>query len=304
MSDSKKKKAAAKKGGKALKGSASASQLSEAENSAANGLAGALEEFALNDRSTTGVLTSHPQSRDIHFDSFTLLYHGHELLTDTRLELNYGRCVKLPAYCQGGCSVLCIGPIHVHLCIPLLMLATPARVRGAAWLVALHPPAATRQRPAASRSSRRRYGLIGPNGCGKSCLLKALGARDLEIPQHIDVYLLDREIPASDMTALEVGGWLKKARAIAGPATIAMLVASNGEPPAAACCICCCGRRAPPLEGTRPRDVHPCLSSLRRCSQAVKSVDDERARLEAEAEALADQQGDEVEARLEDIYER
>lgn len=44
--------------------------------------------------------------------------------------------------------------------------------------------------------------------------------------------------------------------------------------------------------------------SLRRCSQAVKSVDDERARLEAEAEALADQQGDEVEARLEDIYER
>ncbi|KAI7846313.1 hypothetical protein COHA_000150 [Chlorella ohadii] len=176
VSDSKKKKAAAKKGGKALKGSASASQLSEAENSAANGLAGALEEFALNDRSTTGVLTSHPQSRDIHFDSFTLLYHGHELLTDTRLELNYGR----------------------------------------------------------------RYGLIGPNGCGKSCLLKALGARDLEIPQHIDVYLLDREIPASDMTALE----------------------------------------------------------------AVKSVDDERARLEAEAEALADQQGDEVEARLEDIYER
>ena len=40
------------------------------------------------------------------------------------------------------------------------------------------------------------------------------------------------------------------------------------------------------------------------CSQAVKSVDAERARLEAEAEALADQQGDEVEARLEDIYER
>lgn len=52
----------------------------------------------------------------------------------------------------------------------------------------------------------RRYGLIGPNGCGKSCLLKALGARDLPIPEHIDVYLLDREIPASDMTALEVRG--------------------------------------------------------------------------------------------------
>jgi hypothetical protein len=36
----------------------------------------------------------------------------------------------------------------------------------------------------------------------------------------------------------------------------------------------------------------------------VKSVDAERGRLEAEAEALADQQGDEVEQRLEDIYER
>lgn len=34
------------------------------------------------------------------------------------------------------------------------------------------------------------------------------------------------------------------------------------------------------------------------------SVDAERARLEAEAEALAEQQGEEVEARLEDIYER
>lgn len=87
-----------KAGSKAsLKGSASASQLSEAENSAvnggidANGMAAALAEFELNDRSTTGVLTSHPQSRDIHFESFSLLFHGHELLTDTRLELNYGR---------------------------------------------------------------------------------------------------------------------------------------------------------------------------------------------------------------------
>lgn len=105
VSDSKKKKAAAKKGGKALKGSASASQLSEAENSAANGLADALEEFELNDRSTTGVLTSHPQSRDIHFESFSLLYHGHELLADTQLELNYGRCVSTRGWLRGGCSV-------------------------------------------------------------------------------------------------------------------------------------------------------------------------------------------------------
>ena len=48
-------------------------------------------DLGLNDRATTGVLTSHPQSRDIHFEQFTLLFHGHELLADAKLELNYGR---------------------------------------------------------------------------------------------------------------------------------------------------------------------------------------------------------------------
>ena len=45
---------------------------------------------------------------------------------------------------------------------------------------------------------------MGPNGSGKSTLLKALGNREVPIPEHIDIYFLDREIPASDMTALEV----------------------------------------------------------------------------------------------------
>jgi ATP-binding cassette subfamily F protein 2 len=49
----------------------------------------------------------------------------------------------------------------------------------------------------------RRYGLVGPNGSGKSTLLKALGNREVPIPEHIDIYFLDREIPATDMTALE-----------------------------------------------------------------------------------------------------
>jgi len=51
------------------------------------------------DRSCTGILTSHPQSRDIQFEKFTLLFHGHMLLEDTNLELNYGRSV-LSAMCR------------------------------------------------------------------------------------------------------------------------------------------------------------------------------------------------------------
>lgn len=91
-SDRKKAKAIAKKGSKAsLKGMGGSSANLADENGAVNGLAAAVEEFELNDRSTTGILTSHPQSRDIQFESFSLLYHGHELLQDTKVELNYGR---------------------------------------------------------------------------------------------------------------------------------------------------------------------------------------------------------------------
>jgi hypothetical protein len=87
----------------------------------------------------------------------------------------------------------------------------------------------------------RRYGLIGPNGCGKSCLLKSLAAREVAIPEHIDIYFLDREVGASDETALD----------------------------------------------------------------CVKSVDEERIRLDKESEKLMEgEMTPEVEQRLEDIYER
>ena len=86
----------------------------------------------------------------------------------------------------------------------------------------------------------RRYGLLGPNGCGKSSLLKALGNREIPIPEHIDVYFLDREMPASDQTALE----------------------------------------------------------------AVMSVDEEKKKLEAQAEHLLEKEDPESQLLLEDIYER
>jgi len=48
-----------------------------------------------------------------------------------------------------------------------------------------------------------RYGLMGVNGCGKSALLAVLGNREVPIQDHIDIYFLAREVPASEMTALE-----------------------------------------------------------------------------------------------------
>ena len=44
---------------------------------------------------------------------------------------------------------------------------------------------------------------MGENGCGKSTLLAVLGNREVPIQDHIDIYYLDREMPASEKTALE-----------------------------------------------------------------------------------------------------
>nr|CAI5860202.1 unnamed protein product [Callosobruchus analis] len=49
----------------------------------------------------------------------------------------------------------------------------------------------------------RRYGLIGLNGSGKSTLLAVLGNREVPVPDHIDIFHLTREMPASDKTALQ-----------------------------------------------------------------------------------------------------
>ena len=49
----------------------------------------------------------------------------------------------------------------------------------------------------------RRYGLIGENGSGKSSFLKCLAAREVPIPDHIDIFLLEEEAAPSERTAVE-----------------------------------------------------------------------------------------------------
>ncbi|GIY95744.1 ATP-binding cassette sub-family F member 1 [Caerostris extrusa] len=50
----------------------------------------------------------------------------------------------------------------------------------------------------------RRYGLVGPNGHGKTTLLKKIASRDLNIPPTIDVLLCEQEVVADDTPAVEV----------------------------------------------------------------------------------------------------
>lgn len=125
-----------KSGKKSSKSGASTPVESKSAKSLQNGLA---KLKLVVDRTATGVLVSEERSRDVKIDSFSLSFHGRLLITDTTLELNYGR----------------------------------------------------------------RYGLIGANGSGKSTMLAAIAAREVPIPDFMDIYLLNEEAPPSEMTAVE-----------------------------------------------------------------------------------------------------
>ncbi|KAI4322305.1 hypothetical protein L6164_022013 [Bauhinia variegata] len=127
VSDASKKKAAqkkaaaaAKRGGKAAAAAAASSKAAEAQK-AADKLANGIGEIQISDRTCTGVLCSHPLSRDIRIESLSVTFHGHDLIVDSELELNYGRrygllglngCGKSTLLTAIGCREL---PIPEHM---------------------------------------------------------------------------------------------------------------------------------------------------------------------------------------------
>ena len=69
--------------------------------------------MAAEHRAVTGVLGSHPDSRDIQIINLSITFHGAEILQDTKLELNCGRRYGLMGL--NGCGKLVNSFEFIHL---------------------------------------------------------------------------------------------------------------------------------------------------------------------------------------------
>jgi ATP-binding cassette, subfamily F, member 2 len=101
-----------------------------------------LDKHGLSDRVTTGVLASLAASRDVKITSVSLVFHGKVLITDTTLELNFGRRYGLLGENGCGKSTLLKAidkreyPIPDHVDIYLLNEGAPPSDLGALeWVV-------------------------------------------------------------------------------------------------------------------------------------------------------------------------
>ncbi|KAK1145713.1 ABC transporter ATP-binding protein arb1 [Aspergillus melleus] len=101
-----------------------------------------MDKHGLSDRVTTGVLSSLPASRDAKVTSASLVFHGKVLITDSTLELNFGRRYGLLGENGCGKSTLLKSiahrefPIPEHIDIYLLNEGAPPTDDGALeWVV-------------------------------------------------------------------------------------------------------------------------------------------------------------------------
>lgn len=105
-------------------------------------LADQMDKHGISDRVTTGVLSSVASSRDVKITSASLVFHGRVLITDSTLELNFGRRYGLLG--ENGCGkstfLKAIAareyPIPEHVDIYLLNQGAPPSELGALeWVV-------------------------------------------------------------------------------------------------------------------------------------------------------------------------
>ncbi len=101
-----------------------------------------MDKHGLSDRVTTGVLASLVASRDVKITSVSLVFHGKVLITDTTLELNFGRRYGLLGENGCGKSTLLKAidkrefPVPEHVDIYLLNEGAPPSDLGALeWVV-------------------------------------------------------------------------------------------------------------------------------------------------------------------------
>jgi ATP-binding cassette, subfamily F, member 2 len=105
-------------------------------------LADQMDKHGLSDRVTTGVLASTTTSKDVKITSASLVFHGRVLITDSTLELTYGRRYGLLGENGCGKSTLLKAidkrefPIPEHVDIYLLNQGAPPSELGALeWVV-------------------------------------------------------------------------------------------------------------------------------------------------------------------------
>lgn len=101
-----------------------------------------MDEHGISDRVTTGVLSSTQASKDVKITSTSLVFHGRVLITDSTLELSYGRRYGLLGENGCGKSTLLKAiaareyPIPDHIDIYLLNEGAPPSDLGALeWVV-------------------------------------------------------------------------------------------------------------------------------------------------------------------------
>jgi ATP-binding cassette subfamily F protein 2 len=105
-------------------------------------LADQMDKHGISDRVTTGVLSSTATSKDVKITSASLVFHGRVLITDSTLELSYGRRYGLLGENGCGKSTLLKAiaareyPIPEHLDLYLLNEGAPPSDLGALeWVV-------------------------------------------------------------------------------------------------------------------------------------------------------------------------